>query len=501
MSVKTSRIVKIFLISIIIVLPLVLFSSGFFTASAEKVLPGVEIMGTELGGLDKEEGTTKLAELEQTIRATRVVLNYHGRSWPLLLNEVGFDLNQEAIMAEALNAGRQGPFIQRWQERKQIAKTGRPLQPIFEFDQEKLTERVKDLTREIITEPEEAAFEIDSSDRVTVVPGKEGTEVDLKALKEDIAAVLLEGEKPEVELTLATVYPSRTADTLESMGVNGLLGAYATWFNAEMVSRSYNISVAAKAFDNLLVMPGQVVSFNELVGPRSSEAGYKIAPVIVNNELVDGIGGGVCQVSTTLYNSVLLANLEIVERTNHSLPISYVPIGRDATVVDNALDFRFRNNTSNYLYIKSIVYGGQITIKIYGDTALKREVQINSWVTEEIEPQVVYETDPNLPKGEEVVKQEGASGFKAYAERVVSLNGIVEKREALPVSDYSPQNKIIAVGTLEPTPKIAPFKTPSQAGHTTPPNQPAGNMTTGDSGTSNQVVSGAKPSGDNVNIP
>ena len=494
MSGKASRIIKIFLIAIIIVVPLLLFSSGFFTTSAEKVLPGVEIMGTELGGLNRQEGITKLAELEQTIRATRVVLNYHGRSWPLLLNEVGFDLNLDSIMTEALNAGRQGSLIQRWQDRKQIGRTGRPLKPIFEFDQEKLDSRVKDLTREITVEPEEASFKINSSDRVTVISSKDGTGVDLEALKKDIASVLLEGVKPEVELNLVPVVPVRTTAVLESMGIDGLLGNYTTWFNAGMVSRSYNISVAAKAFDNLLVMPGQVVSFNEIVGPRSSEAGYKIAPVIVNNELVDGIGGGVCQVSTTLYNSVLLANLEIVERTCHSLPVSYVPIGRDATVVDDALDLRFRNNTSDYLYIKSIVAGGQITIKIYGDTASKREVRVNSWVTEEIAPQVVYEADPNLPKGEQVVKQEGASGFKAYAERIVSFNGIQEKREALPYSDYSPQNKVIAVGTLESAPKIAPSKPVSQDGQKTP-GQPSGGMTTGGRGTTNQTVPGVNPSG------
>lgn len=500
MSVKASRIIKIFLIAIVIVVPLILFSSGFFTTSAEKVLPGVEIMGTELGGLNRQEGITKLAELEQTIRATRVVLNYHGRSWPLLLNEVGFDLNLDSIMTEALNAGRQGSLIQRWQDRKQIGRTGRPLQPIFEFDQEKLAGRVKDLTREITVEPGEASFNIDSSDRVTVAPGKDGTGVDLESLKKDITSVLLEGVKPEVELTLVPVSPAQTTAALESMGINGLLGSYTTWFNAGMVSRSYNISVAAKAFDDLLVMPGQVVSFNEIVGPRSSEAGYKIAPVIVNNELVDGIGGGVCQVSTTLYNSVLLANLEIVERSSHSLPVAYVPIGRDATVVDDALDLKFRNSTSNYLYIKSIVASGQITFKIYGDTSFKRDVRINSWVTEEIEPQVVYETDPNLPKGEQVVKQEGASGFKAYAERVVSFNGIQEKREALLYSDYSPKNKVIAVGTLEPAPKIAPSKPASQGGQKTP-GQPAGGVTTGGSGTTNLTVPGVNTSGANTNLP
>ncbi|MEG3071375.1 MAG: VanW family protein [Candidatus Syntrophopropionicum ammoniitolerans] len=133
--------------------------------------------------------------------------------------------------------------------------------------------------------------------------------------------------------------------------------------------------------------------------------------MIVNNELVDGLGGGVCQVSTTLYNSVLLANLEIVERYNHSMPISYVPIGRDATVVYDALDFKFSNNTADYLYLKSYIGSGQITINIYGNTTYKKDVRVEAYVTRELDYNLVYEDDPNLPEGTEVVKKEGRQRF------------------------------------------------------------------------------------------
>jgi vancomycin resistance protein YoaR len=521
MSVKTTRVIYSLLIATIIVLPLVFFSSGFFTSTSEKVLPGVEVMGIQLGGLSRPEGLDRLAELEKDLRASRVVLRYQERSWPLLLNEVGLGLNKEAIMEEALNTGRRGSLIMRWQERKQLAGEGRSLQPALEFDREKLTQRVKELTREITVEPKEATFQINSNETVAVVPGKDGVGVDFDRLEKDIVSVLLDGKKPEVTLSLVNVAPGRSTEFMESMGVNGLLASYTTRFDPAKVSRSYNVSVAAQAFDELLIRPGHEVSFNRVVGPRSSEAGYKNAPVIINNEFVDGLGGGVCQVSTTLYNAVLLANLEVVERTNHSLPVSYVPVGRDATVVYDALDFKFRNNTESYLYIKSFVYGGQITFKIYGNTAYKRDVSINSWVTGEIEPKVIYENDPNLPKGEQVVKQEGAKGFRVSAERVVRLNGVVKKREALPASDYSPVNRVIAVGTLEQSlPQIVPSTPSPAAGQpATPPvvNQeaggadrtaqpgngvntgnsggtPAGTGSTGNSG-ANPAIPGTKPTG------
>lgn len=488
MSAKTSNLVKIIIVSVIIILPLVIFSSGFFASASEKIYPGVEIMGTELGGLNKEEGLEKLSELEKELRATRVVLRHQGWRSTLLLSEVGFEINEEAVIAEALNAGKQGSIIERWQDRKKIERNGRSLKPVVEYDQERMAQRLKDLTRDITVEPVEASFKI-SGDKVTVVPSQEGIGLDLEKMKKEIINVLYK-EKPEVVLSLVPVSPSRTTEAMESMNVKGLLGGYTTYFDAGKVSRTYNISVAARAFDELLVMPEQVVSFNEVVGPRSSEAGYKTAPVIVNDELVDGLGGGVCQVSTTLYNSVLLANLDIEERYNHSLPVSYVPIGRDATVVYDALDFKFVNSTGDYLFIKSYVNNGQITINIYGNTAYKRDVRINSVVTEELAFNEIFETDPNLPKGTQVVKKEGANGYLAYTERVVYHSGKEEKRDAVFYSDYNPINKVIAVGTLEVSPQIAPSV---PGGQVKPPEQPTGGASTGGGATSIPAIPGTKP--------
>ncbi len=469
-SAKSTRFFGVLLIAIAIIIPLVLFSTGFFAPATERVLPGIEVMGKSLGGVNKTEGLEILSELEKNLRARRVILRYNDLSWPLLPNEAGFCLNKEVIMDQALSAGRQGSPLQRWKDRNHMKMAGCVIDPVFEFDQEKLAGRVKELTQEITEEPKDATLKIGDNDSVVVLPSHNGVGVDFDRLKKDLSTVLKSGGKPEVFLTLAPVAPARTTETVHSMGVNTLLAKYTTGFDPANVSRTYNISVAARALDELLIMPDHVVSFNEVVGPRSSEAGYKTALVIINNEFVDGIGGGVCQVSTTLYNCVLLANLEIVERTCHSLPVGYVPIGRDATVVYDALDFKFRNNTESYLYLKSYVYGGQVTFKIFGNVADKKDVSISTWITREIESGVIYEDDPNLPKGEQLVKQEGASGFMASGERVVMSNGRVEKREAISFSEYSPMNKIITVGTSEKAvPQIAP-STPS-SGVVRPPGQ------------------------------
>ncbi len=471
MSAKSNRIFYSLLIAAAIVLPFVMISSGFFASASEKVLPGVEVMGTDLGGLNREEGMASLAELEKNLRGTRVILRHHGQTWPLLLSEVGFGINEEAVMEAALNAGRQGSLIHRWQERKLREKEKYSLKPVIGFDRAALSQRVRELARDIIVEPQDAFFEIEEDETVIVMPAQTGLDIDLEKLQGDICRVLLENKKSEVNLSLVKAPPARSTVDVEVMGVDALLAGYTTSFDTSKVSRTYNVNVAARAFDNLLVRPGHMVSFNEVVGPRSSEAGYKTAPVIINDEFVDGLGGGVCQVSTTLYNCILLANLEVVERTSHALPVGYVPLGRDATVVYDALDLKFLNNTDSYLYIRSTVNGGQLTIKIYGNSAFKRDVSVNTWVTRESEPKVVYEEDPNLPEGEQVVKQEGAKGYVVAAERVVRLNGEVEKREDLTMSNYNPLKRIIAVGTIKEAQQIAP-STPTKPFEDTKPQQP-----------------------------
>lgn len=142
-------------------------------------------------------------------------------------------------------------------------------------------------------------------------------------------------------------------------------GAYRTFYGYGG-GRNVNIETAAAAINNYLLLPGEVFSFNRGVGPRTVERGYELAPIIVGNAVVPGLGGGICQVSSTLYNAVLAAKLEVVERYPHSLPVGYVPPGRDATVSDY-LDFQFRNSSDRLVLIKTACWGGWIDIRIFTD--------------------------------------------------------------------------------------------------------------------------------------
>jgi len=439
----------------IIVLPLVfMIGVAVYLASQmsfgppDRILPGIYMLNINLSLMNHDQAMLSLKKLEQELQRPLTV-KFKDMTWTLPMERVGLKLNCQQEVQRAMGIGRSGSLWQRFLERRQ-AHRGIRLQPEIIIDSGLLEKQVSEVTEDILLPPRDAGLIINADDTVEISPGQSGRLVDIDRLRQDICQNLLQGNQSPIELKLVEVPPARTTEEVKAMGVDALLGMFSTQFDPNKVNRAYNVSVAAAALDGLIVSPWEIISFNEVVGPRSTEAGYKNAPIIVNNELVDGLGGGVCQVSTTLYNAVLLANLEVVERTNHSIPIPYVPIGRDATVVFDTVDFKFKNNTDDWLYIQSFVTGGRLTIKIFGNHKFKRDVVIRSWVEETYQPKTVVEKDYGIRMGDRVVKQKGARGYRAAAERIVMQDGKVIKVEKLPYSVYRARDQIISQGMAPP---------------------------------------------------
>ncbi len=426
------------------------------------ITPGVYVGNLNLGGLTREQAREHLAMLEDEVAHYPVVIKNGDNTWTIDAGELGVTLDNEKTLQKAAAVGHTGSIINQWRERRRVEKEDEHIQPELSTGWDVLKKKIIAEMGQIIVEPVNAGFQITPGDQVVIVPAQTGTDIDFNALARKIVWSISDeavngAEVCEVELPLLSVQPQRTTEDVEAMQINGRIARYTTRFDAGQEGRTYNIKVAAAALDGLLLAPDDGFSFNQVVGPRSSEAGYKSANVIVNNEFVQGLGGGVCQVSSTLYNAVLLANLQILERSNHTLPVSYVPIGQDATVSYGAIDFRFANNQINYIYITSLVEGNTITFKIYGNQASSPRVEVASWVTETIPQQIIYEDDPNLAAGEQVIKQKGNNGFKVASARYVWENG--EKRtEQLPASYYHAVNRIVAVGTgqVKPTVVVPP---------------------------------------------
>ncbi|WP_163580730.1 VanW family protein [Gracilibacillus saliphilus] len=228
------------------------------------------------------------------------------------------------------------------------------------IDDSKFSQFTKELGEKISQEPVDATIDNDG----IIVPGQEGYTLHRQKFKELFYTNFLEKDAIRIEAPILKLHPRVDSELLADIRTQQI-GQYITYFNANNEERSHNISLSAEAINNHVVFPGKTFSFNEVVGKRTKEKGYLPAPEIVKGELTEGIGGGICQVSSTLFNAVDRAGVEIIERYSHSRKVPYVPPGRDATVSWYGPDFTFKNNYNQPLLIRSKAIDGKVIINIY----------------------------------------------------------------------------------------------------------------------------------------
>ncbi|WP_066186451.1 MULTISPECIES: VanW family protein [Gracilibacillus] len=238
--------------------------------------------------------------------------------------------------------------------------TGTPL-----INMEKLDRLVEELDQQIYMEPVNATI----NDQEEIDPGQLGYGLDKKAFKKQFYAYFIESKSATLEVPVLEIYPKVDSELLANVRMQKI-GQYVTYFNANNQNRTHNIQLSAEAVDNYVIFPNEIFSFNEVVGERTVERGYKRSTVIVKGELAEDVGGGICQVSSTLFNAVDGAGLEIVERYAHSRRVKYVPPGRDATVSWHGPDFRFQNMYNQPILIRSKRYEGTVVITLHSSDVI-----------------------------------------------------------------------------------------------------------------------------------
>ncbi|ARI78741.1 VanW family protein [Halobacillus mangrovi] len=238
------------------------------------------------------------------------------------------------------------------------------------MDQPKTEELIEHLDQEISQEPVNAKI----GESGEIIPGQNGYKVHHKKFKEKFYRYLFGQKKGAMDVPKLTITPKVDSELIANIRTQQI-GHYVTYFNSNNKERSHNIRLASEAIDSHVVFPGEVFSFNKVVGKRTKEKGYKNAPVIVKGEVTEGIGGGICQVSSTLFNSVDKAGVKIVERYSHSKQVPYVPPGRDATVSWYGPDFTFENQYNQPLLIRSKVTGGQMSVMVYSSEVINYDPQ------------------------------------------------------------------------------------------------------------------------------
>lgn len=452
-----AKVGRVLLFSTIIFLfwAVALLASNLALTLSDRIFYGVSVDGVALGGLTRDEAQARLREHYERKLETRplIVVADGDVVWEIAPGEIDMEIPYEALVATAYQTGREENLLQRAFMRLKSAQGGVAIEGRAAYAPEKLHARLLQIAASVARSAANAYCEIEAG-KVVVRAETVGRYFDVgeaaQALGERIASAVL---PCRYVLPIAETRPQIAASDLVS--ATEILASYTTHFNAGNVNRSENIRISAGSINRLLVRPGETVSFNALVGPRIAAAGFKEAPVIIEGKTVPDIGGGVCQVSSTLYNAILLADMKPVERTPHFHPLGYVPIGLDATVADNLLDFKFQNTLSGAVYVIAQVQGGELTVFVLGSAAdaPDAEISVVSAVDKVLPPALTTKYDSALPRGKRVVVEEGLEGYLVSSYRVRSVDGKEISRELLYQDQYTPEARVIVVGTKTPPEK------------------------------------------------
>ena len=292
------------------------------------------------------------------------------------------------------------------------------------------------------------------------VPGTQGKIVDVNQSADKIADYISKGwngTSSQIELVVETKDPIGSQEELSS--VKDCLGSFNTDFSSSAAGRSKNVKNGCSKINGSILYPGETFSVTDAVVPFTAENGYELAGSYENGTTVESYGGGICQVSSTLYNAVIRAELEIVQRNNHSMIVTYVPPSADAAIAEGILDFKFKNNQSTPIYIEGYCEGGKIYFNVYGKETRdsNRKIDFVSEVTSQTDAGISFKYSPELPAGTIKKEQSAHTGYTARLWKVVTVNGQEQSRNVFNNSTYKPGNTIYAIGTagLSPEGKAA----------------------------------------------
>ncbi|WP_243454541.1 VanW family protein [Desulfosporosinus fructosivorans] len=447
-SLKSLRRKKFLLVSFALLF-IMIFSVGtlalVYTRDQQRILEGVKVSGVDVGNLTRDDAKKIIDKEVSSLLSQTIVLSVGQQSPKVKLEDLGLALNADLALQEAYDIGRKGSIFEKVASKWSAAK-GVNIDFSQEWDESKIREALKGTLDEFNDPATDATFEITKDNIMTIKNDQKGLIVDSEELLLRIKEINLYKMIPELKAEFTEQLPLITAAQLEDQKITGLLASYTTRFDPAQTARTENVKIAAKALDMAVIKPGSTLSFNQIVGERTVEGGYKDAFVIVNGEFVPGLAGGICQVSSTLYNTGLFANLAVTQRSNHDLAISYVPLGQDATVAYPDLDLKFNNNTGGYLLVRTKMSYNSITIEMYGKVKPGQEVFIGNTIDSTIPAAERRVVDETMAHGASVLKQQGQPGYVVKSIRTVKLNGVVVSNEPLKQSRYLPLPKIYAIG-------------------------------------------------------
>jgi vancomycin resistance protein YoaR len=425
------------------------------TLTRKTFYQGIYIENIDVSGMRKPEAKEIIeSQIIDKYSGQNIVLKSGNNKWETTLKSISFRLLIDDTLDAAYKIGRTGSIFKRLYEVIKLRTNNVYLTAKPDFDRNRLVKLLINIKKQIDQEPKSASIKFENG-KIVIDKEITGLELDIEANLKLIENCILLRNFQQLNLQTIEKKPKILYDEIKEIKYE--LSSFFTKFNTGDVNRSHNIKLACERINGKILMPGEILSMNMELGPRTLENGFKEAPVILKDELVQGTGGGICQVTTTLYVAVLKSLLEVVERTPHSMPLTYVSAGQDATIAEGTIDFKFRNKKvygnldNDYpVCIYAGVEGNKIIVKIFGrDYNKDYIVKLKSEILEAYEDNdVEYIIDDSIPDGEQLVLRKPRKGLKVVVYReVYSINGELLDREEVSRDVYKPVKAQIKVNS------------------------------------------------------
>ena len=429
--------------------------------SDERLPDWVRIAGQTYGGQSADEVRTNLRERMSALLSRQVVLvaappEGRRRMWTVTRRALGETIDVDGMAAAAFAAAR-GESLWGRITRHIVQRDPVEIPIRRSVDAGILRQYLARNVRDTMTVESRSARLTLRAGKPVILPEKAGLMLEMEASVAAVTEFLLADAAERVDLILKTVVPEVSA--ADARGIVSEIAHFETSYR-EKGNRRMNLELACAKINGTIIKPGGVFSYNAVVGPRVAEAGFRMAPVIVRGRMEPGMGGGICQVSSTLYNAALLADLGVVRRQHHAFPVHYLPAGRDATVVYGAIDLKLKNTSDTAVGIIADGSNGKVKVRFFGTPKPGRTISIERTAVSSWAAPVQTVSDPTLPAGKTVVRDSGRAGHRVTVWRVVRENGRVVRREMISRDVYRAFPRVIARGT---GPSATPPATPGSS--------------------------------------
>ena len=435
---------------------LAMTSSMTVCAAGETILKGVSIDKLDVSGMTREEALAALESYEKNLGGQSIKLGIGDNVIEAKLSDLGVTFDNEDLVDEAIGVGHAGNIVKRYKDQKDLQHSGKTFPLSWQTNEDTVRTYVENNCTKYDKKAQNASLTRENG-AFNFVAGTEGLELNVDSAVRTISDYLENSwtsDNTEV-LNLETRVTKPEGSAEELANIKDLLGSFTTSFSTSGSNRCKNVSSGASHINGTVLYPGEEFSAYETVSPFTEANGYAMAGSYLNGEVVDSMGGGICQVSTTLYNAVLRAELNVTERSPHSMTVHYVDLSEDAAIAGTYKDFKFVNSTEYPIYIEGYTTSDKkITFNIYGkETRDKnRTISFESQMVSETPATTILQEDAGQGIGYKAVSSKGSSGYVAELYKIVKVNGVETDRIKVNKSTYKGTNRVVTYGTAgDPT--------------------------------------------------